>query len=94
MALDVYSTPAMSDEPKNVFSIAGNTLNPRRRCLKGDAVEQVLCLRSWQNSGLINLNRRLCNKAVAAAEAASIDDDLIINPSNPHDDQIDEINNE
>ena len=39
MALDIYSTPAMSDEPERVFSIAGNTLAPRRRCLTGQAMQ-------------------------------------------------------
>ena len=38
MALDVYSTPAMSDEPERVFSIAGNVLSVRRRRLTSDAV--------------------------------------------------------
>ena len=33
MALDVYSTPAMSDEPERVFSIAGSVLQPSRRRL-------------------------------------------------------------
>jgi hypothetical protein len=46
MALDVFTLPAMSDEPERVFSIAGNLLAPRRRRLKGDGVEQMLCLRS------------------------------------------------
>lgn len=91
MALDIYSTPAMSDDPERVFSIAGNTLNPRRRCLKGETVQQVLCLRSWQNSGLIHLDRRLFNKAVAAAQAASIEADLAINHGGDGDDDDPEI---
>lgn len=47
MALDLYVTPAMSDEPERVFSMAGNLLTPRRRQLKGEGIEQMLCLRSW-----------------------------------------------
>jgi hypothetical protein len=46
MALDIYATPAMSDEPERVFSMAGNVLTLRRRCLTDYAVEQILCLRS------------------------------------------------
>jgi hypothetical protein len=57
MALDVFATPAMSDEPERVFSIAGNLLAPRRRSLKGEGVEQMLCLRSWQSSGIIKLDQ-------------------------------------
>jgi hypothetical protein len=57
MALDVYATPAMSDEPERVFSMAGNLLSPRRRKLTGEGVEQMLCLRSWQRSGIIELDQ-------------------------------------
>jgi hypothetical protein len=39
MALDVYSTPYMSDEPERVFSATGTSLTPRRRTLKGDIIE-------------------------------------------------------
>ena len=46
MALNVYSTLAMSDEPERVFSIAGNVLSVRRRRLTSDAVHWLLCLRS------------------------------------------------
>jgi hypothetical protein len=52
MALDIYCTPPMSDELERVFSIAGNTLNPRRRVMTEDTVQELLCLRSWQRSGL------------------------------------------
>jgi hypothetical protein len=64
MAFDIYSTPAMSDEPERVFSIAGNTLNPRRRRLTSAAVQQLLCLRSWQQSDVITLDTRLIRQAV------------------------------
>jgi hypothetical protein len=71
----------MSDKPEPIFSIAGNTPNPMTRCLKDDTVQEILVLRSWQDSGLINLDRRLFNKAVAAAEAFSINDDHALNES-------------
>jgi hypothetical protein len=64
MALDVYSTPAMSDEPERVFSITGNVLSVRRRLLTSDAVHWLLCLRSWQNSEIITLDQRLLRRAV------------------------------
>jgi hypothetical protein len=56
MALDVYSTPAMSDEPERVFSVVGNLMAPRRRRMTGEGVEQMTCLQSWQQQGLINLS--------------------------------------
>lgn len=68
MALDVYSTPAMSDEPERVFSMAGNLLQPRRRQLKSDGVEQMLCLKSWQKSGIIQLDRSTFTRAVADSD--------------------------
>ena len=64
MALDVYSTPAMSDEPERVFSIGGNVLSVCRRRLISDAVHWLLCLRSWQNSEIITLDQRLLRRAV------------------------------
>jgi hypothetical protein len=66
MALDVYSTPAMSDEPERVFSVVGNLMAPCRRRITGEGVEQMTCLRSWQRSGLINLSQGLFNAAVLA----------------------------
>lgn len=71
MAFDIYSTPAMSDEPERVFSIAGNTLNPHRRRLTSAAVQQLLCLRSWQQSGVITLDTRLIRQAVLSHNSDS-----------------------
>lgn len=64
MALDVYSTPAMSDEPERVFSIAGHIQQPSRRRLTSEAMQWLLCLRSWQNSGIITLDQRLLRSAI------------------------------
>jgi hypothetical protein len=46
MALDIYATPAISDEPERVFSTTGNLLSQRRRHMTGEGVEQMICLRS------------------------------------------------
>jgi hypothetical protein len=45
MALDIYTTLACSNEPERVFSIAGNIINPRRRVMTADKVQELLCLR-------------------------------------------------
>lgn len=74
MALDVFSTPPMSDEPERVFSEAGNLLSPRRRKMKGESVEQVLCLRSWAKSKIIRLDEGTLKQAVTASY---IDDDEV-----------------
>lgn len=76
MALDVYSTPAMSDEPERIFSQGGNLLQPRRQRLTGDAVQEILCLRSWQENGIITLDRTLFEDAITTAEQAPIADEL------------------
>jgi hypothetical protein len=65
MALDVYSTPPMSDEPERVFSTTGNLMSARRRHLAGQSVEQMTCLRSWDRSGIITLDEGLFDSAVA-----------------------------
>jgi hypothetical protein len=87
MALDVYSTPAMSDEPERVFSIAGNVTSPRRRRLTSEVMQWLLCLRSWQNSGVITLDQRLLRHAVMNV------DSLIMHggAGDDDDDEIDEI---
>ena len=69
MALDTCSTPKISDEPERVFRVASKILSPRRRTLQNDAMQQVLCLRSWQGSGIIALGQQQLQQAVAAAEA-------------------------
>jgi hypothetical protein len=69
MALGVYSTPPISDEPERVFSNTGNLMSPRRRHLVGQGVEQIICLRSWDQSGVITLDEGLFNSAVATAIA-------------------------
>jgi hypothetical protein len=78
MAFNVFITLAMSDEPERVFSIAGNLLAPRRRRLKGDGVEQMLCLRSWQRSGIIKLDQALFANTVPVDEI----DDFELSSSN------------
>jgi hypothetical protein len=85
MALDIYSTPAMSDEPERVFSITGNVLAQRRRRLTSDAVQWLLCLRSWQNSEIIALDQRLLRRAVIEVDrhlphGGDDDDDEIATP--------------
>jgi hypothetical protein len=74
MALDIYSTSAMSDEPERVFSIAGYVLNPRHRCLTSDAMQWLLCLRSWQNSDIITLDQRLMRHAMIATDSLAVGD--------------------
>ena len=56
MALDIFATPAMSDAPERIFSIAGDVISPRRRTLGDDTVRWIMCLRSWINAGLFRLD--------------------------------------
>lgn len=76
MAIDVYSTPAMSDEPERVFSEAGNLLTPRRRTLGHDSIEQMLCLKNWQGSGIVQLDQGWFNSAVGSSDNCVVDEDL------------------
>jgi hypothetical protein len=65
MALDIYSTVPMSDSPERVFSGTGHLLSPKRRTMTGEGVEQVTCLRAWEQSGIISLSQGLFSNAVA-----------------------------
>lgn len=82
MALDIFSTPCMSDEPERVFSEAGNTMQPRRRQMHSDSMQELLCLRSWHSSGTIRLDSHAYEAAVRAAEGASIAEDMAVNTTN------------
>ena len=66
----------MSDKPERVFSEGGNLLTPRRRQLSGDHVQEALCLKSWQGSGLITLNGALFDQAVRVADSAPINNEI------------------
>jgi hypothetical protein len=75
MALDIYSTPACSDEPERVFSKGSNLLQQRRRQMLADHVQEILYLQSWQSCGIITLDstmfEQVVRKADEAAEAAA-----------------------
>jgi hypothetical protein len=75
MALDIFSTVPMSDSPERVFSDTGNLLSPSRRTMTGDCVEQITCLRRWEQSSIISLSQGLFNSAVATTPD---DDDFLL----------------
>ena len=75
----------MSDEPERVFSIAGHVLAPSRRRLTSEAMQWLLCLRSWQNSDIITLDQRLLRAAVLI-----VDSQAPLPPLLDDDDEIDE----
>jgi hypothetical protein len=76
MALDIYSTPACSDEPERVFSKGGTLLQLKRRQLTGEHVQEILCMESWQASGIVILSGSLFEQAVKATDGAPINDTL------------------
>lgn len=57
MAINIYSTPVMSDKPERQFSQAGATISPRRRLLSDETMKYLMNLRSWIGSKLIILSR-------------------------------------
>jgi hypothetical protein len=71
MALDIYSTPACSDEPKRVFSKGSNLLQQRRRQMLADHVQEILCLQSWQSCGIITLDSTMFEQVVRKADKAA-----------------------
>jgi hypothetical protein len=69
MAIDMLSIPAMSAEAERVFSSAGFILNSRRRRLREETLEAMLCLTHWGKLGLITLAKHRSN-AVRGNEMA------------------------
>ena len=52
MAIDILSIPAMSAEPKRVFSGARRTVSWERMKLGSESIEKTECLKSWIRSNL------------------------------------------
>ena len=46
MALNIYSTPTMSDEPERQFSTSGSLLSPKRALLYKSTIQALMCLQS------------------------------------------------
>jgi hypothetical protein len=78
MALDIYATPVMSDEPERVFSTTGNLLSQCRRHMIGEGVEQMICLRSWERSSIITLSQGLFNSAIAMSIEEEDEEDNVV----------------
>jgi hypothetical protein len=76
LALDVFSVPPMSDELERVFSEGSSVLVPRRRLLSSDVMQWLLCLKNWERSGIVELDKTLFETAVGAVtEPVTIDVD-------------------
>jgi hypothetical protein len=70
--------PAMADEPERLFSQAGDAISPRRRRLSDDTVASLMCLKSWQSSGIIAIDKILFERAI---EATALMEDKLPEPS-------------
>jgi len=81
MALDVYSTPVMSDEPERVFSEVGAALGTRRRLLSADSMKFTQCLKSWIRTGVIDFTRYAQVTPLPLTSAADDDDRGLFEPS-------------
>jgi len=62
MALNIYSIPVMSDEPKRVFSETGAAVPPRRRLLQSDTISHMMCLRAWVKSNIVTMDSSLFSR--------------------------------
>jgi hypothetical protein len=71
MAIDILSIPAMSAEAERIFSSAGFVLNSRRRRLREETLEAMLCLTHWSKLGLITLAKHR-NDAVRGNDMAEL----------------------
>jgi hypothetical protein len=53
MALNVFTIPAMSDEPEKVFSSIGLMVRPHRPRLPQKVIAMSQCLRNWSRQDLV-----------------------------------------
>ena len=56
-AIDLFSIPAMSDDPERVFNTTGNMVRPNRARLKADVIGAAICLKQWDTNEAIDLSR-------------------------------------
>lgn len=54
MAIDILSIPAMAADVERLFSTAKLTITPQRNCLHISTLELLQCLKSWDNSSVLN----------------------------------------
>jgi hypothetical protein len=47
MARDLFTIPAISDEPERVFFSCGNMVAAQEGSLSADAIEETQCVKSW-----------------------------------------------
>jgi hypothetical protein len=69
-ALDIYAVPAMADELKRLFSQVGDAISSRRRHLSDDTVASLMCLKSWQSSGIMTIDKTLFERVIEAVAVA------------------------
>lgn len=72
IALDVFSVPAMSDEPKRIFSQTEHILSPRRGRLTSKSMQRLMCMKSWLNQGVAHLGSELCEKTASIMESQDV----------------------
>lgn len=72
MALDIFSVPAMSDEPERIFSQTGHILSPRRRCLTSKSMQRLMCMKSLLKQGVAHLDGSLFEKTVSMVESQDV----------------------
>lgn len=70
MALEIYAVPAMADEPERLFSQAGDAISSRRRRLSDEMIASLMCLKSWQSSNIITIDKSLFERAIEAVVVA------------------------
>ena len=57
MAIDLFLIPAMSSEPEQIFSLAGQMVTAQRGRLKVDLIGAAQCISSWEKSGVIQISK-------------------------------------
>lgn len=88
IAFDLYSTAPCSDEPERIFSIGGNILQPRRRVMAANTLEEIVCLRNWHQNGIIDFETlKLFEHVVQATDYTLIAEELAYTTTNYNSDE-------
>lgn len=72
MAVGAFSTRAKSDAPERVLSTTGAAVLPWRRSLKSRTVINLMTMKSWIQSGVVEFSKALFTSVILTTDRVEI----------------------
>lgn len=75
LAIDIFTIPAMSDDPERTFSSAGLMVRPHRGSLKADTITETQCLKNWLKNEAVTMAVFASQMEETTVEGSGIDEE-------------------